>query len=107
MTKYSEVELPGVEFMMADGIFIKQHSHTYDHASMLASGSIRVWQDDVLVGDFVAPHPIEIKAGIKHTFASLQPNTVVYCIHQTRNYGVVDVAEIHSHVSDIILSQEV
>ena len=113
---YEPIELPDVEFSIADEIFIKQmylkdagmcvpqHSHKYDHTSMLATGSIRVWCDDVLIGDIKAPKPIEIKAGTKHTFMSLEPNTIVYCIHNTRDHGV-EIASEHTHVSDSILSQ--
>lgn len=104
------IELPEVEFCIQDGIFIKQmflenagqfvpqHSHTYEHASMLASGSVRVWQDDKWVGDFSAPMPINIPAGCKHTFMSLEPNTVVYCIHRTDRTGGVD---IHEHATEV------
>jgi len=119
MIDHTEITLPEVEFMVSDGIFIKQmllatagiyvpqHSHTYDHASMIASGSVRVWQDEKLMGDFKAPMPFEIKAGVKHTFLSLEDNTVVYCIHQTRNYEGVSIESEHNHVSDNILSQGV
>lgn len=110
------IELPEVEWIVQDDIFIKQmflrkagifvpqHSHKYDHASMLASGSIRVWCDDVLVGDFKAPHPISIKAGTKHTFQSLEPS-IVYCIHNISRQESVEIQSEHTHVSDSILSQ--
>jgi len=95
-------ELPDVEFAMPDGIFIKQmamdragivvpqHSHTYDHCSMLAAGSVRVWKDGEFWQDIRAPLPILIKAGVKHTFMSLEP-AVIYCIHRTDRNGKVDI----------------
>lgn len=101
------VELPDVEFSIQDGIFIKQmfmdragimvpqHSHSYEHASMLASGSVRVWQDEKLIGDFKAPIPINIPAKCKHMFMSLEPNTVVYCIHRIDRSGSIEVHEEH------------
>jgi hypothetical protein len=113
-----EIELPNVEFAVADGIFIKQmhmdragtyvpqHSHKYDHTSMLATGSIRVWQNDICIGDFKAPIPIEIKAGVKHTFVSLEPNTTVWCIHRIDRTGDVEVDEYHERVSTNILGGE-
>lgn len=113
---YETVELPEVEFSIVDNIFIKQmhlkdagmfvpqHSHKYDHTSMLAVGSVRVWCDGALVGEFNAPKPIEIKAGTKHTFMSLEPNTIVYCIHNTRDHDL-EIDSEHTHVSDSILSQ--
>ncbi len=72
------IELPEVEFSIQDGIFIKQmfmeragimvpqHSHSYAHSSMLAAGSVRVWRDGEMIGDFKAPIPIEIPAKCKH-----------------------------------------
>jgi quercetin dioxygenase-like cupin family protein len=98
------IELPNVEWALADDIFIKQmlmdkanilvpqHSHAYDHISMLAAGSVRVWKDGKWWQDIKAPLPIFIAQGIKHTFMSLEPNTLIYCIHQARN-GVVDIKE--------------
>jgi uncharacterized RmlC-like cupin family protein len=112
-----EVELPEVEFTIQDGIFIKQlllaskgtfvpqHSHKYEHASMLASGSIRVWQDDELKGDFKAPIPISIPAGCKHTFMSLEDNTVVYCIHRTDRFDDVEIKEHHETVRETIIEE--
>lgn len=114
---FESVELPDVEFTIQDGIFIKQmyldraglyvpqHSHKYDHASMLASGSVRLWKDGELAGDFKAPTPINITAGTKHTFMSLEPNTVIYCIHRTDRHGIVEVDEEHARVDDAILAQ--
>jgi hypothetical protein len=116
MMEFESIELPDVEFSMPDGIFIKQmllarsgmyvpqHSHAYDHTSMLAAGSIRVWCNDELVGDFKAPKPISIEAGTKHTFMSLEPSTIVYCIHNLRDHGL-EIESEHTHVSESILSQ--
>lgn len=97
----------GIELHMADDVFIKQmvipragtyvpqHSHAYDHTSMLAKGSIRVWEDGQLTGDFVAPTGIMIKRGVKHTFLSLEDGTIVYCIHNLSRADVVEVLEEH------------
>ncbi len=113
-----EVKLPEVEFTIQDGIFIKQmymkdagtfvpqHSHKYEHASMLAYGSIRVWQDDVLKGDFKAPIPINIPAGCKHTFMSLEPDTIVYCIHNCERFGL-EIEDHHEHVDERIIEEGV
>jgi len=109
------IDLPEVEFAIDDSIFIKQmlleragtyvpqHSHKYDHTSMLAVGSLRAWKDGALLGDFKAPVPISIKAGCKHTFMSLEPNTVVYCIHNISREGYAEIQEEHEHVSPDIL----
>lgn len=98
---------PDISFACEDGIFVKQmylahagtlipqHSHDYDHISMLAVGSLRVWCDNDLMGDFTAPRPITIKAGRKHTFLSLVPETLVYCIHNVARTGEVEIAGHH------------
>lgn len=102
------VEQPyGVEIHGADGVFIKQmiipkagtlvpqHSHTYDHTWMLALGSARLWEDGRLVGDKKSPCGITIKAGTKHTFMSLEDNTIGYCIHNVSRTGDVEIVEEH------------
>lgn len=103
----SELQPIGVEFSMPDGIFIKQyliaecgsyvpqHSHKYDHTTMLALGALRVWCDGELVGDFDAPSPISIKAGTKHLFQTLTENTLLYCIHNISRTGDVEILEEH------------
>lgn len=80
---------------MLDGLFIKsmvlhrvgaivpQHSHRSAHLSMLAVGSVRVWRDDELLGDFKAPAGILIEASSKHRFLTLTDEVLIYCIHAT------------------------
>jgi len=97
----------GIEVYTSDGVFIKemhipdagtvvlQHSHQYDHVSLLATGSVRAWADGVEIGDYVAPKGIEIKAGVKHTFLSLEDETVIYCIHNVARQGDVQILEEH------------
>jgi hypothetical protein len=92
---------------MSDDIFIKemhvpragtvipQHSHKYDHTSMLALGAVRVWEDGELMGDFNSPAGILIKAGVKPTFLSLVDETIVYCIHNLARSNAVEVLEEH------------
>ena len=86
------------EFHGEDGVFIKQimlakagytvpgHAHTYDHTSMLASGKVRMWRNDQLVGDFEAPTGIKIEAHCRHQFTALTDNTILYCIHNTHGF---------------------
>lgn len=71
------------------GTYVPQHSHTYNHLSMLATGAVRVWKDGKLMGDFAAPQGIEIEAGCKHKFLSLVDETIIYCIHNL--HGALDV----------------
>jgi quercetin dioxygenase-like cupin family protein len=94
-----------VEIKMADGIFIKshhvkkadtylpQHSHTYDHTSMIARGSVRVWKNGWHIGDFVAPKGIIIEANTKHIFVTLEDDTIIYCIHNISRTGEIDIHE--------------
>jgi hypothetical protein len=100
---------PSAEFITPDGVFIKemllpvaelyvqQHAQEYAHTSLLACGSVRVWAGkDGTSEDFHAPAPIEIAAGVKHTFMSLEDNTVIYCIHNvSRTAGQVQVRDEH------------
>ena len=97
----------GIEIKMADGIFVKQmsvplagtiipqHSHTYEHLSMLAYGSVRLWKDGVDMGEFHAPRGITIAAGCKHTFKPLEDKTVIYCIHNIKDAEGVSIKEEH------------
>lgn len=94
-----------VEIHIADDVFVKQmlikragtlipqHSHKYEHLSMLATGSVRVWKDDQLLGDFVAPTGIMIAAHAKHMFLSLEPDTIVYCIHNVTRADAIEVEQ--------------
>lgn len=91
------------EFHGADEIFIKQlylakagyvvpqHAHVYDHTSMLASGKLRVWCEDELLGDFTAPTGIFVKAHKKHMMLALEDNTITYCIHNTHGFAPDDL----------------
>jgi quercetin dioxygenase-like cupin family protein len=78
-----------------EGTLIPQHAHTYDHLSYVAAGSVRVWRDDVLLGDFMAPHAIQIPARAKHRFLTLEPFTLVLCIHAVAEGEAVDIHEEH------------
>jgi quercetin dioxygenase-like cupin family protein len=103
----------GVEINTADGVFIKQmvipdhgtivpqHSHQWDHTSMVASGSVAVWKGREFLGIFEAPTGIFIKAGIKHTFQSLEDNTIIYCIHNLHGEQAVRVLEEHDLLEEV------
>ncbi len=75
--------------------FVPQHTHTYDHLSMLAKGSVKVWTDGLVVGIYIAPHGIVIKAGVKHLFQSLEDDTVIYCVHNTSRTGAIESVDDH------------
>jgi hypothetical protein len=108
---YLLFELPeqpyGVEIKLADEIFVKQivvdrphtmipqHSHSYDHTSMLAVGEVEVWQGETYMGRFQAPTGILIKAHVKHSFVTLSEKVILYCIHRTDRTGEVEIHEEH------------
>lgn len=98
------IHLPGdMEWTTPDGVFIKgmimvqkgtmvaQHAHEYAHTSLLVSGSIRVWAEEILLGDFKSPDAVFIKEKIKHKFQALEDNTSVYCIHNVGQEGKVKI----------------
>ena len=93
-----DVFMKQMPFLKA-GYIVKQHSHDYDHGTLVACGAVRVWVDEKFVGDFYAPTCITIEAGKLHTIMSLEDNTLAYCIHNVMRNGEV---EITSHyLSDI------
>lgn len=101
-----------VEHITSDGVYIMhivipkaqslvpQHSHVYDHTTMVAKGKVKVWEDGKFMGDKVAPASIFIKAGAKHSFLTLEDNTILYCIHNVSRTGEVEIAEEHQIVGE-------
>jgi hypothetical protein len=59
------------------------HAHTFDHLTLLATGSVKCVTDDKET-IFKAPHMIFIQKDRTHSFTSLEDNTVAYCIHPMR-----------------------
>lgn len=62
-------------------IAIKQHSHDHPHATFVGSGRARGWSDGVWIGDKGPGEAFEILAGAEHMFQSLEPNTLLACVH--------------------------
>lgn len=77
------------------GTIIPQHSHRYDHVTLLAYGSMRVVAGDVMLGDYTGPAGILIRAGVKHTMTTLTPGVVFACIHALHGTDSVEVDEEH------------
>jgi quercetin dioxygenase-like cupin family protein len=61
------------------------HSHTFDHLTLLAAGSLRVTVNGV-ASEFKAPQMIYILAGKDHELVALEDDTVAYCIHALRDH---------------------
>jgi quercetin dioxygenase-like cupin family protein len=93
---YSTDDLYVRQITCKAGMIIPQHSHVWDHLTMVACGSVFCWKDDEFIGRFVAPRAIKIEAGAKHKFAILEDNTVLYCIHNLRGEKLVQVLEEHN-----------
>ena len=104
----AECQPYGSEFMAADGLFIKemildkagtivpQHSHAYDHVSYVAKGAV------LFEGKrYESPSPIFVPAMKKHTFVSLEDDTLVLCIHNVSRSGEVEVVAEHQLIEDI------
>lgn len=86
---------PITDLKIVDNVFVKLHkflntgdtheghSHTFDHITLLATGSVLMKHDN---GEQVykAPHLIVTPKGITHQFTALEPNTMFCCIHAIR-----------------------
>jgi quercetin dioxygenase-like cupin family protein len=94
-----------VEFKTVDGMFIKvihlpskglypQHSHAFDHSSLLARGSLLVWKGEE-IRYYDAPSLIWIEKGVKHKFQTLEDETVVCCLHNLHGEEQIKVLEEH------------
>lgn len=82
------------------GTVIPQHSHRYEHLSYLAAGQVMLTGDNgVLPGVYTAPVAIRIPAGVKHTFTTMQPMTLILCIHS------VALGEADFHEDDLIAEE--
>lgn len=75
------------------GIYLAQHAHKYDHTTLVCSGGVRMWHGPMDMGDYPAGSSIFIRAGIRHTFLSLQDDTRLACIHNVSRSGAVEIKE--------------
>jgi len=57
-----------------------QHVHQFDHATMIVTGSARLWIGSEIEGDYKAGDIAEVKAGKIHVFEALEDNTRLTCI---------------------------
>jgi quercetin dioxygenase-like cupin family protein len=81
-----QVDVAGLYFrsvLLPRGIRIPQHTHPYDHATLVASGSAILYVDGKFAGVHVAGEAIEIKANVQHEFESLNDDTRLVCVHHT------------------------
>jgi uncharacterized RmlC-like cupin family protein len=100
-----------VEFAEVDDIWVRaytiekansvivQHVHAHDHITLVSSGSIRVWQNDVVTGEHHAPTVLTIPAGCRHKFLALTDNVVLCCLHNLRGTGLESPQVLPQEVS--------
>ena len=84
----------------AEGLYVAQHAHAYDHITVVAAGGLRAWCDGRLLGDFLAPAELPIPAGSMHAFMALAAETLVYCVHAAATYAETERAELPGLVHD-------
>ena len=77
------------------GTFLPQHSHEYDHVTLLLVGSVDVQVDGGPLVRYHAPKAIPIKAGTKHLFKALVDGTMLACVHNLHGKGYPGIAEEH------------
>jgi len=61
--------------------YVAKHIHTYDHLSILGSGSVVVFAGGVKT-NYTAPACIKITAGVPHEVVALE-DSVWFCVHGT------------------------
>jgi hypothetical protein len=80
------------------GIIEVGHKHPYDHATLLATGTLKVQLYDSETKElfepveYKAPAMILIKKDFAHKLTSMEDNTIAYCVHALRdeNETIVD-----------------
>ena len=92
---------PATTLKLVDNVFVKMHqfidigdthqghSHSFDHITLLATGSVTMKHDNG-EQDFTAPHLIVTPKGISHQFIAKEANTIFCCIHAIRDGSEVD-----------------
>lgn len=96
-----------IEFAEVDGMWVRaytlakahtvaaQHVHAHDHITLLASGSVKFWQDGVEVAQYDAPAVITVPANKRHAFQATTDNVVLCCLHNLRGTGLEEPDAIH------------
>jgi quercetin dioxygenase-like cupin family protein len=105
-------QVSSVENKFVDDIFIKsmefkkkgdavhQHSHSYDHVTMIATGGLEVFVDGQSIGKYNAPYGLTILAHVKHKLVALKDNTLAYCIHNLKGKDYPSIHE-ENHIPEI------
>lgn len=76
-----------------------QHTHQFDHLTLLAKGSLEVEANGKKTV-FVSPHMIFISKDTVHSLTALEDDTVAYCIHAMGPHD--GVSEYIRYIDDIV-----
>ena len=74
-----------------DGAEVAQHSHEYEHVTMLAWGIVDLWCDGKGPTRHWAPCPITIPAGTMHRFKASGGPALLFCIHNLHGLDYPEV----------------
>ena len=78
------------ELRIPAGVSLISHSHTYDHLSVLASGTVLWTSGDRPARALGGPCAVTVEAGVEHALYAVT-DAVWYCIHPT---GETDPAKV-------------
>ena len=63
------------------GTVVENHVHTWDHVTLIMSGSVRVFIGGTETGVFAAPALVKIAANKQHYMTTLTDDVRLACIH--------------------------
>ena len=72
---------------------VPQHVHDHDHATLIGSGSAYAFVNGEILGYFVAPYAVEVKAGQRHEFEAAEDNTRLICVHSIHSAESIKAKE--------------
>ena len=72
-------------FLPNAGTWIDQHVHDHDHATYCGAGAAVLYVNGEPKERVEAGHAVAIKAGQKHAFWSVEPNTRLTCVHDVKS----------------------
>lgn len=70
----------------------EQHVHEKDHATFVATGTMRVWMDGQDQGTVTGPNIIKVRGGVKHQFLA-ETDVLFCCIWNLRGEGYPAIME--------------
>lgn len=84
-----------IQILKADS-FVPQHSHDYDHVTVLGTGSVQFYKAGVFLGIKKAPEKLFIQARVLHSFRTLEDNTTLFCVHPSEDGSEPKIFEENS-----------